>query len=121
MAVFRSAPIYAEGKKIAEIESGDYDIDSGDEQVNLTDGVDYTNGQITTKMTCNVIVPVSGMTTRLVSYLVQKQPVLIGIFVDGQMHQVTMRPMRANYKTDSKSGKLTGSFEFNGGAPELTG
>jgi hypothetical protein len=123
MATIRNAAVYFGGKKVAEIETADYDIDSGDEPQHGTDGLlGYSNGQVTTKITCNVIVPVSGLTVTIEDALVNKRPVLIGWLGGGKMHQIKdMRVMRASYKSDSKAGSLKGTFEFNGGAPNITG
>ena len=122
MATIRSASVYFEGKKIAEIESAEYDIESGDEPHHGTDGLlGWSKGQITTKFTANVIVPVAGMTTTLESALLTKKQVTLGWAAGGKLHQATCNPMRANYKSDSKTGSLKGTFEFQGGQPDVTG
>ena len=118
----RSASVYFEGKKIAEIESADYTIDSGDEPHHGQEGLyGFSKGQITTKVSTNVIVPVSGLSTTLESALLQKKQVNIGWAAGGKLHQITMNVMSCNYKSDSKSGSLKGTFEFHGGAPDVTG
>jgi hypothetical protein len=121
MAFTRNAPVYAESKKIAEISKANYALESGDEAQFTDAGVVWSNGQITSKISCDCIVPVAGMTTRLIAAFLQKQTVRIGIVVDGQMHQIPMRPMKAEYDTDAKTGALTGKFEFNGAQPDVTG
>lgn len=122
MTTFRSAPIYFKGKKIAEIESGDYTIDSGDEPQHGTDGLmGFSKGQITTKVTANVVVPVAGLTTTLEAALLNKDTVTIGVAVGGKLHQIDMNPMTCSYKSDSKAGTLKGTFEFHGGKPDVSG
>ena len=122
MATIRSAAVTFKGKKIAEIESADYTIDGGDEPQHATDGLlGFSKGQITTKITANVIVPVAGLSTTLESALLNKQTVTIGWLGGGKLHQIDMNPMTVNYKSDSKSGSLKGTFEFHGGAPDVSG
>lgn len=123
MATIRKAEVYFNGKKVAEIESAEYEIDSGDEAQHGAEGVmGFSKGQITTKITANVIVPVAGLTTTLESALLNKLPVTLGWAAGGKIHQIPdMNTMKASYKTDSKAGTLKGSFEFNGGAPDVTG
>jgi hypothetical protein len=118
----RAAAVYARGKKVAEVESADYTIDSGDEAHHGTEGLlGFSKGQITTKITTNVIIPVAGMTSTLEGALLNKETLTIGWVGGGKMHQIDMNPMTASYKSDSKSGSLKGTFEFHGGKPDVTG
>jgi hypothetical protein len=120
--VIRNAPIYFKGKKIAEVETGSYEISSGDEPQFGTDGLlGHSSGAITTKITLNVIVPVAGISVTMTGALLAKEQVTMGILVDAKLHQIDMNPMSANFQTDSKAGKVTGAFEFNGGAPVAVG
>lgn len=122
MATIRAAVVQFKGKKIAEIESADYTISSGDEAQHGTDGLlGYSKGQIITKIVCNVVVPVAGLSTTLESALLSKQGVTIGWIGGGKLHQIDMNPMECNYKSDSKSGSLKGTFNFEGGAPDVQG
>jgi hypothetical protein len=122
MATIRAANVYAKGKKIAEIESADYTISSGDEAQHGTDGLlGYSKGQIMTKMVTNVIVPVAGMSNTLESALLNKETLTMGWAGGGKLHQVDMNPMECNYKSDSKSGSLKGTFNFEGGKPDVSG
>jgi hypothetical protein len=122
MATFRAAPMYFKGKKIAEVESGEYTISSGDEAQHGTEGVmGYSKGQTTTKMVCNVVVPVAGLSTTLESALLNKETVTMGIAVGGKLHQIDMNPMECNYKSDGKAGTLKGTFNYEGGAPDVSG
>lgn len=123
MATIRAAAIYFDGKKVAEIESADYTIDSGDEPQHATEGLlGFSNGQITTKITANVIVPIAGMTTTMEAALLAKRRPTIGWAGGGKLHQIAdMNIQTANYKTDAKAGSLKGAFEFHGGAPDVSG
>lgn len=121
MATIRAASVYFKGKKIAEIETADYDIEGNDEPQHGSEGLmGWSKGQITTKITTNVIVPVSGMTTTLESALLNKEQVNIGWAGGGKLHQIDMNVMNAKYKSESKNGSLKGTFEFSGGKPDVT-
>jgi hypothetical protein len=115
----RAVPIYFRGKKIAEIESAEYTHESGDEEATVTDGVVYTEGLGRTSLVCNTIVPVGGLTTDLKGALIRKEEVVMGVPVDGGFEQIKMRCMQRKYNVDVKTGKLTGSFTFNGGEPDV--
>jgi hypothetical protein len=122
MPTIRAASVYFKGKKIAEVESADYTISSGDEAHHGTEGLlGFSKGQITTKMVTNVVVPVAGLTTTLESALLTKQQVTMGWAAGGKLHQIDMNPMECNYKSDAKTGSLKGTFNFEGGAPDVTG
>jgi hypothetical protein len=122
MQIIRSAVVQFKGKKIAEIETADYEINGGDEPHFGQDGLlGYSQGAITTKISCNVVVPVAGMTTTLEDALLRKQIVTIGWLGNGKLHQIDMLPMQAKYTSDTKAGSLKGSFEFSGGKPDVTG
>jgi hypothetical protein len=120
--VIRSAPIFFKSKKVAEIESADYEINSNDEDQFGSEGwMGSSSGATTTSITCNVIVPVAGLTVTLTTALLNKEQVQIGVAVDGKLHQIDMQPKTAKFTTDSKTGTLKGSFMFSGGAPQPVG
>ena len=117
--VIRNAPIYFKGKKIAEIETASYEINSGDEAQIGTDGyLGHSKGAITSKFDANVIVPVAGLGVTVTDALLRKEDVNIGFFADGKMHQAECRTTTARFDSDSRAGKLTGTFSFEGGKPE---
>ena len=122
MAVFRQAPVFFKGKKIAEIESAKYNIATNREaQIGAEGYMGHSKGPIITKISANCVIPVSGMTSRITTALLTGESVTIGIAVDGQLHQIDMTATTADFDTDTKSGNLKGSFEFEGGQPEVTG
>lgn len=114
--------MYYVGKKVAEIRSGSYEIDSGDEPQIGTDGLlGYSDGTVITKIDTNLIVPVAGVSVTIVSDMLFKKYVSMGMFADGKSHQMTMRILKAKYDWDSQSGHALGAFSFGGGKPDLTG
>ncbi len=122
MATIRSAAVQFKGKKIAEIETADYTISSGNEAQHGSDGLlGFSSGQVSTKIVCNVIVPVAGLSTTLEDALLRKLTVTIGWIGGGKLHQIDMKVMEANYKSDSKVGSLKGTFNFEGGEPDVQG
>lgn len=119
-AVIRNAPIFFKGKKIAEIETGSMEINSGDEAQIGTDGyLGHSKGAITSKIDCNVIVPVAGLGVTMTDALLNKRDVVVGMFYDGKLFQAEMRCTTMKGDTDSKAGKLTGTYTFEGGKPEV--
>lgn len=118
----RAAAVTFKGKKIAELKSAKYQITSGDEAQHGSEGVmGYSKGQITTKISTDVVVPVAGLSTTLVGALLRKETVTIGWIGGGQLHQIDMNPMDCEFSTDSKGGSLSGTFNFEGGAPDVSG
>lgn len=112
--IVRAAPIYLNGKKIAEIESGDFEVmDSGEPVVTIEGYQDDSDGAITSTMTCNTILPVAGMTTPIQA----GQRYTMGIFINGKNYQARMKCRKAKYSTDTKNGTSKGQFEFGGGPP----
>lgn len=121
-AMIRAFPMYLNGKKIAEVSDGTYDIASGDEAHIATEGyMGHSDGAATTKVNPNCIIPVKGMQTTVDDLIINKRYFSIGIPANGKFHQIDMRCVSASYKWDFKSGSATGSFSFEGGAPELVG
>lgn len=112
--IVRSAPIYQNGKLIAEIESGDLEIrDGGEPQIGQEGYIDDSDGPITSTLSCNTILPVSGMTVRIQV----GQRYMMAMFIDGKLKQCRMKCRMAKYQTDVKNGTAKGQFEFGGGNP----
>lgn len=115
--IVRAAPIYQNGKKIAEIESGELDVmDSGEPQVTTEGYQDDSDGAITSTLKCNTILPVAGMTVNIIV----GQRYTMGIFINGKTQQARMKCRKATYSTDAKNGTAKGQFEFGGGPPTTT-
>lgn len=121
-ALIRALPIFIDGKKIAECTGGTYSIASGDEMHIATDGyIGHSDGATTVKIDPECIIPVKGMQITVDAILLGKKYVQIGVPVNGKFHQVDCRLISASYKWDAKTGSATGSFNFEGGQPEITG
>lgn len=119
--IIRPLPIYVASKKIAEVTDGTYDITSNDESQVTHDGyIGHSDGATTCKADFNTICPVAGHEFNFVDLILNKQYVNIGILADGKLLQFTGRLVTLGYTTDSKSGKATGKFSFEGGPSTAT-
>jgi hypothetical protein len=117
----RAYNIFVAGLKIGTLETSDYEIAGNDEQHITAEGVSYSDGTVTTKITGNTVVSVDGKTKRITQMILKKEYVQIQVgIVDGEIQTVTMRCTMHKFTTDYKTGSLKGSFEFGGGEPEIS-
>lgn len=120
--IIRPFPLYYGTKKIAEVSSGTYDVTPGDEAQIGTDGyLGHSDGATITKIDADCIVPVKGLGVTILADMLAKKYVQVGIFADGKSQQLQMRVTHASYSWDSKTGKASGKFSFEGGSPDLVG
>lgn len=120
--IIRATPVYLNGKKIAELSDGTYDIASGDEAHVATDGyIGHSDGATMSKISANCVVPVKGMQVTVDDILLNKRYVSVGVLVNAKFHMIDMRLVNSNYKWDFKTGSFNGAFSFEGGPPEVTG
>jgi hypothetical protein len=121
METIRAAGIFFKGKMVAEIESSDYTISAGGEAQHGTHGLlGYSTGQGMTKIVANTVIPVRGMSVTIVGSLLRKETVVVGWTGGGELHQIEMKILEANFKSDSKAGTLKGTFNFEGGEPDVS-
>lgn len=121
-SIIRAFPLSLNGKKIAEVSDGSYDIESGDEPQITTEGyAGHSDGAVTTTATFNCVIPVIGMQVTIDDVILNKRYVTLGILANGKIQQVDGRITSGNYTWDHKSGKAMGAFKFFGGSPVLTG
>lgn len=118
---FRNAPVYVGTRKIAEIESGTYEHTSGDE-MQIGDGayLGHSDGVETVKVTFNTVCPVKGHEKDLKGIILRKEYVQVGLQIDGGFEQFEGRLVGRNYAFDSKAGSCKGTFNFEGGRPDVT-
>lgn len=117
---FRSFPVYLKGKKIATLAESTYDIESGDEPQFGAEGIlGHSDGITTTKIECNVVVPVAGSPVGFLDAILGKQDVEVKIFADGKIQTITGRLTAANYTSNARNGEARGRFTFSGGAPDI--
>ena len=122
MTVIRCPIILAANKKIAELQDFSYQLNSNDEaQVTVEGYLGHSDGQLLTGITAGCIVPVKGLSVDLIGAMLGKKTIPVGVPIEGKYHAIDMRITKADYKGDAKSGKLTGTFDLEGGVPKVTG
>lgn len=117
---FRNASVYINSRKIAEIESGTYEHNSGDEDQFGSEGwMGASDGAGTTRLTFNTVVPAVGHEMTFKRIMKNKEYVQVAVIIDGGAEMITMRVASRSYNFDSKTGVVKGAFTAMGGDPEL--
>ncbi len=115
-ARFRSMPVYAGSKKIAEIQNCSLDYESNDEAQEGSDAhLGHSDGIAMSAVDCEVVCPTTGLSVDPITFIKNKEYVNIGVQLFGKLYQFTARCTKFNVKSTSKNGKTTGSFRFEGG------
>ena len=118
---FRVSPLYIGSKKVAEMMSASFEIDSNDEQELGVDAVlGFTEGIITGTVTCEACVPVDGESIDWTSLILNKTDVNVGFDIGGELLQATGRVTKLSDKTDSKTGKTSRTPNIIIGTPTAT-
>lgn len=119
----RAASVFVGGRKVGQFTEGTYEIDSGDEP-NYGDNngvVVYSDGIIETKLTMKTYEPVSGIDFDICGAMLAKTDLQMTItLIGGMVHQLVMRPLKSQWDTQWKGGKLDGNYNFGGSAPKRT-
>lgn len=114
----RFTPVYLDDKKLGDLENVTFDIDSGDEQIILTEGqAGLTEGATTTKASFDTITPADPTAdgVRIVDAILKKKYVKVDVPWMGGIYSCTGKITAAAMASDPKSGKTTGKFSFMGG------
>ena len=116
-ARIRHASVYFKCRKILEAHTNDTDVNSGDERMFGDEGyIGHSDGATTNDITFEAVIPVAGMETDVEGALEGKLYVdLAQGIVNGKIRKLTGRFVKAQYKSDAKSGTLMGTFNFEGG------
>ena len=118
----RAASIYVDGRKSAECFESTYDWDSGDEaQIGDGEVLGYSDGPIQSTLSCKVVMPVSGSSIDMFKLIGEADGRRHHLLVDGKIHQVDMRVLKANVQNSHKNGTQEGNFSLGGGEPEIHG
>lgn len=119
----RAAVIRVASKKIAEAHSGDLSVASGDQAVFGAEGyLGHTQGATTCKLTLKAIIPVAGMSKDLTKLVLTKQRSSVTFLAGGIEYQIE-NAVAVNFaiSSETQSGVLEGTFDFEGGVPtEIT-
>lgn len=123
MATYRvkHASVFVAGKKVATANTSDITVNSGDEvQFGDAGFAGFSDGATTTSCEVTEIVPITGTTFDFDAAIVGKQNLEMSFgLLNGNIWQVTMRAMKHDYKSDAKTGTLTGSISLAGGEPKI--
>ncbi len=118
--VVRAAPIYWNGKKIAEAYDLDYKIKTGRTKLVGAEGYyGHSKGAVEVSATVNVVVPVKGVSFAMVETALNQDDVVIGITINGKVHQITMAVTENGMKSNVEKGTVEGTLTLEGGMPDL--
>jgi hypothetical protein len=117
---FRNASVYINSRKVAEIESGTYEHNSGDEAQFGSEGwMGHSDGAGITRLTFNTVVPAVGHEITFSNIIKNKEYAQVAVIIDGRAELLTMRIMSRSYNFDSRAGTVKGAFTAEGGEPEF--
>lgn len=119
----RSCSLFLGSKKVGQIEGVKYSYNAGDEPQFGDPGlITYSDGASTSQVTATGFVPIAGMDVDVMTQMQQKADFDVSLaLINGKIHQITMRCLKAEFTGSQKTGTLTGEFEFGGGEPKITG
>lgn len=117
--------IYVDGVKVATATSNELSNDApGEMQITSEGVVGRAQGVPTSKLTLNTITSFGGnsATQKLLNALLNNTPLKItGGVIDGKIEEYRMWCHSRKLSADFATGKATGSYDFEGGAPTITG
>lgn len=117
--------LYVDGVKVATATSLELSNDApGELQITAEGVVGRAQGVATSKITLNTITTFAGNSTtqKLLTALQNNTPIKITAGVaDGKIEEYRMWCHSRKLSTDFATGKATGSYDFEGGAPTLIG
>ena len=117
----RAFPVYFNGKKIAEAYENDYKITTGRTRMMGAEGYyAHSKGATVTSLSINVVVPVKGVTFAMVEKALAQEDVVIGLPVNGKVHQVVMAITENGMKSNVERGTVEGTLTLEGGVPDVT-
>ncbi len=119
----KHASIFYNGKRVATLQGCKIRIKNGSGQ-ELADGGAYnTDGQVTSEISADNIVPISGIGVPMLQDLVDQRNATISAgLVDGKILVFDdARPVDAEYASEVASGKQTAAYNYQAGKPKITG
>lgn len=117
-SIFRAAPGYINGKKIAEISNSTEDRNvNGANQYGIDGVIGQSIGADEVKFDFDTVVPVQG--TEIDMDALVGVPITISSLRNGKMMMCDGIITSSNYSSSSKEGTLTGKWSFIGGAPQI--
>jgi hypothetical protein len=118
----KAGSIFYNGKRVGTLQGFTYRIKNGSGQELADAGAFNTDGQVTTEISADNIVPITGMGVRIVQDLIEQKNAEITLgLIDGRLHVVDdARPVDAEFTGEIASGKQTAKFNWQGGKPKVT-
>lgn len=117
----KAGAVFYNKKRVAELQKFKYKIKNGSGQELADSGAYNTDGKVTTEISADMIVPVTGLSISAVKDLIEQRnaEIVLGV-VDGRLHVVDdARPIDVEIEGDIPSGKQTAAFNWQGGEPKL--
>jgi len=119
-SIIRPAPIYYNGKKVAEVREGTFEVDSNDVREITSEGyIGHTDGATTSSVQMTLVVPVEGISITALPDMLAKKYVKIGILTDGHMSLMEGRIVKMSYTWNHEKGEMRCSGSFEAGEPAL--
>lgn len=121
-ALIRPANVFFKGKKVADVQEGDFEIASGDQAEVGSEGyIGHTDGATMSKLNATMIVPFGGLSINTLTTMLNKQYVRIALAEDGKIFDIVMRTISIRYTWNHKAGENRCQASWEGGEPEVTG
>jgi hypothetical protein len=119
----KHASIFYNDKKVATMTSCKVKIKNGSGQEIADGGVYNTDGRVTSEISCDNIVPVTGMGVPMIKDLIAQKNAVISIgLLDGAIFIFDdCRPTDVEISNDVASGKQTAAHNWMAGAPKIVG
>ncbi len=123
MARYYNASIFVDGVHLGFMQTYDYSVAAGGEDVFNDTGYDgATEGHVSSKLSCDGMIPVGGDTTQIEKKVLSKTTVTVTISpVNGCMHILSMIFKDFSHKGDAANRTDKVTFNATGGAPEIVG
>jgi hypothetical protein len=118
----KAGAIFYNGKRVGTLQGFTYRIKNGSGQELADAGAFNTDGQITTEISADNIVPITGMGVSMIADLINQQNAEITLgLIDGKLHVIDdARPVDVEVTGEIASGKQTAKFNWQGGKPKVT-
>jgi hypothetical protein len=111
----------ATGKRVATLTGCKIKIKNGSGQ-ELADGGPYnTDGQVTSEISADNIVPITGMGVPMIQDLIDQATINLSVgLIDGKIMVFDdVRPLDVEISSEVASGKQTAAFNWQAGKPKL--
>ncbi len=118
----KHASIFYNDRRVATMTGCKVKIKNGSGQELADGGVYNTDGRVTSELSCDNIVPITGMGIPMIKDLVDQRNAAITVgLLDGKLFVFDdCRPTDVEVSSDVSSGKQTAAFNWIAGAPKIS-